>query len=259
MRFQSVHTYEVAVVMPAFQAANTIEATVARLPADSFQHLIVTDDASDDDLRTVVERMNLNGPSVQFHEHRKNRGYGGNQKTCYENALRTGADVIVMVHPDGQYDPALLPHLVGFIEAGVVDIVLGSRILRRKDVLQGGMPVHKYLLNRVFTLVQNVVLGYNLPEYHTGYRAYHRSVLERLDFDSFSEGFVFDQELLAAARVHDFKVGAVPVPTRYFEEASSIGFVEGAIYLLGTLRVLAQFLLHTSGLLSSRFLKAQPE
>ena len=141
----------------------------------------------------------------------------------------------------------------------MVDIVLGSRILRRKDVLQGGMPVLKYLLNRLFTLLQNVILGYNLPEYHTGYRAYHRRVLERLNFDTFSEGFVFDQELLAAARVHDFKVGAVPVPTRYFEEASSIGFLDGATYLLGTLRVLAQFVLHQAGLLSSRFLEAQPE
>jgi glycosyltransferase involved in cell wall biosynthesis len=259
VQFQSVHTYEVAVVMPAFRAAETIEATVARLPANSVQHLIVTDDASDDDLRTVVDRMRMEGRTIQFHEHPENRGYGGNQKTCYKSALLTGADVIVMVHPDGQYDPALLPHLVGFIEAGVVDIVLGSRILRRKDVLQGGMPVLKYLLNRLFTLLQNVILGYNLPEYHTGYRAYHRRVLERLNFDTFSEGFVFDQELLAAARVHDFKVGAVPVPTRYFEEASSIGFLDGATYLLGTLRVLAQFVLHQAGLLSSRFLEAQPE
>jgi len=259
VEFQLVNTHVVAVVMPAYRATKTIEATLARLPPDSFQHLIVTDDGSKDDLRALVERLNREGWNIQFHEHSENRGYGANQKTCYKHALLTEADVIVMVHPDGQYDPALVPHLVGFIDGGVVDVVLGSRILRRKDVLDGGMPVSKYLLNRLFTLLQNIVLGYNLPEYHTGYRAYHRKVLERLNIDAFSDGFVFDQELLAAARAHDFKVGAVPVPTRYFDEASSIGRVAGARYLLGTLWVLVLFSLNQTRLYTAEQFRPRSE
>lgn len=236
--------------MPAYQAANTIGQTLERLPNGAFQHIIVVDDAGTDNLRSVVDRLNSEGWEIEYHRHDTNRGYGANQKTCYAMALETDAEVVVMVHPDGQYDPALVPHMVGFIEADVVDVVLGSRILRRSDVLAGGMPPIKYLVNRLLTFTQNIVLGYNLPEYHTGYRAYHRKVLEQLNFEAFSDGFVFDQEFIAAARVHDFRVGAVPVPTRYAEDSSSIGLGRGALYVLGTLRVLATYLVERLGLRS---------
>lgn len=248
MWFPAVETHSVCVVMPAYQAADTIEATLARLPEDSFKHLIVVDDAGTDDLGSVLDRLNDEGWSIDYHRHARNRGYGANQKTCYQKALDTDADVVVMVHPDGQYDPALVPHLVGFIEADVVDIVLGARILRRTDVLGGGMPRTKYFVNRALTFMQNIVLGYNLPEYHTGYRAYHRDVLERLNFQLFSDDFVFDQELIAAARVHDLRIGAVPVPTRYAEDTSSIGLIPGILYVLRTLRVLGLYLIETIGL-----------
>lgn len=238
MWFSPTEILPVCVVMPAYQAAGTLEQTLKRFPSGSFEHLIVVDDGSTDDLGSVVRRLNDNGWSIEYHRHARNRGYGANQKTCYEKALKTDAEAVVMVHPDGQYDPALVPHMVGFLEAGVVDIVLGSRILRRKDVLAGGMPVSKYLVNRLLTFLQNIVLGYNLPEYHTGYRAYRRGVLERLNFQAFSDGFVFDQELLTAARIHDFRIGAVPVPTHYAEDTSSIGFLAGALYVWRTLSVL---------------------
>lgn len=248
MWFDPVRCHDVCVVMPAYRAAATIQRTLDRLPDDSVEHIIVVDDAGEDDLASVIKRLNEAGGDIEYYRHSENRGYGANQKTCYRKALRTNAEVIVMVHPDGQYDPALVPYLVGFIEAGVVDIVLGSRILRRTDVLEGGMPRLKYLVNRMLTIVQNVVLGYNLPEYHTGYRAYHRDVLERLDFEAFSDDFVFDQELIAAARHWNFRIGAVPVPTRYGEETSSISVGSGVLYTARTLWVLALYLLQRSGL-----------
>lgn len=248
MWFEPVRPHDVCVVMPAYQAAATIERTLERLPDNFVEHVIVVDDAGEDDLGLVIDRLNEAGADIEYHQHSENRGYGANQKTCYRKALRTNAEVVVMVHPDGQYDPALVPHLVGFIEAGVVDIVLGSRILRRKDVLDGGMPLLKYLVNRMLTIIQNVVLGYNLPEYHTGYRAYHREVLEGLNFEAFSDDFVFDQELIAAARHRDLRIGAVPVPTRYGEETSSIGVGTGALYAARTLWVLALYLRQRTGL-----------
>lgn len=248
MAFAPVEQYSVCVVMPAYQAANTIEQTLDRLPRDSYQHLIVVDDGSNDNLGTVIDRLNSEAWDIDYYRHSENRGYGANQKTCYSMALETDADTVVMVHPDAQYDPALVPHLVGFLEAGVVDIVLGSRILRRKDVLGGGMPLLKYLVNRLLTFLQNVILGYNLPEYHTGFRAYHRRVLEQLNFEAFSDDFIFDQQLLAAARVHDLRVGAVPVPTHYPDDATSIGFFNGAVYAAQTLHILVQYALHRLGL-----------
>lgn len=250
MWFSPTKTLSVCVVMPAYQAAGTLEQTAERLPSGSFDHLIVVDDGSTDDLGQVVERLNEHGWSIDYHRHSTNRGYGANQKTCYEKALKTGAEAIVMVHPDGQYDPALVPHLVGFLEADVVDIVLGSRILRRKDVLEGGMPATKYLVNRLLTFLENIVLGYNLPEYHSGYRAYRREVLEQLNIPAFSDGFVFDQELLTAARIHDFRIGAVPVPTRYAEDTSSIGFLAGVRYVWKTLGVLGCYVLERLSLAS---------
>lgn len=251
MWFSDVQSHDVCVVMPAYEAADTIEKTLERLPLGSFKHVIVVDDAGTDDLASVIKRLNNDGWNIDYLRHDTNRGYGANQKTCYIKALETDAEAVVMVHPDGQYDPALVPHLVGFLEADVVDIVLGSRILRRKDVLAGGMPLTKYLVNRLLTFVQNIVLGYNLPEYHTGYRAYRREVLEKLNFDAFSDDFVFDQELIAAARIHDYRIGAVPVPTRYGEDTSSIGLVNGIVYVFRTFRVLALYATERVGLSTS--------
>ena len=195
--FPEVQDLSVCVVLPAYHAAKTLKATLERLPSGACQDIILVDDASTDDTIDVAREL-----GIKVHRHPENRGYGGNQKTCYRLALETDADVIVMLHPDNQYDGALVPFMTGFIKAGVVDIVLGSRISRREEVLAGGMPPIKYIANRFLTIVENVVLGLNLPEYHTGYRAYHRRVLETINFEACSDDFVFDQQFLVQARVH---------------------------------------------------------
>jgi len=257
--FAAVQTHSVCVVLPAFNAATTLETTLDRLPPGSYQHLILVDDCSTDNTVEVATSLSQRGYRLQVIRHSENRGYGGNQKTCYRAALETDADIVVMLHPDNQYDPALVPHLVGFIEAGVVDVVLGSRILRRVDVLRGGMPPLKYFANRFLTIVENVILGFNLPEYHTGYRAYHRRVLERIDFDACSDDFVFDQQLLVQARAHDLRVGAVPVPTHYGPESSSISLRRSSVYALGTLVVLFRYVLFRAGFRRQRLFRAGAE
>ena len=240
--FAPVVALRTCVVLPAYNAARTLEPTLARVPPGAVDHFILVDDCSRDDTVEVARRLGL-----RVIRHDRNRGYGGNQKTCYRAALETDAEVVVMLHPDNQYDGALIPYMVGFIEAGVVDIVLGSRILRRKDVLAGGMPRVKYLANRLLTILENVVLGYNLPEYHTGYRAFHRRVLERVNFEACSDDFVFDQEILAQASVHDFRVGAVPVPTHYGSDSSSIALRRSSVYALATLTTLGRYLAYRLG------------
>ena len=253
--FAAVRTHNVCVVLPAFNAATTLESTLDRLPRGSYQHLILVDDCSTDNTVEVATSLGQRGYPLQVIRHEVNRGYGGNQKTCYRAALETDADIVVMLHPDNQYDPALVPHLVGFIEAGVVDVVLGSRILRRVDVLRGGMPPLKYFANRLLTIAENVILGFNLPEYHTGYRAYHRRALERVDFEACSDDFVFDQQLLVQARVHDLRVGAVPVPTHYGPESSSISLRRSSVYALGTLVALCRYLLFRLGFRRQRLFR----
>ncbi len=253
--FATVGTHSVCVVLPAFNAASTLQATLERLPPGSYQHLILVDDCSTDNTVEVAASLSERGYNLQVIRHQENRGYGGNQKTCYRAALETDADIVVMLHPDNQYDPMLLPHLVGFIEAGVVDVVLGSRILRRVDVLRGGMPPLKYFANRLLTITENVILGFNLPEYHTGYRAYHRRVLELVDFEACSDDFVFDQQLLVQARVHDLRVGAVPVPTHYGPESSSISLRRSTVYALGTMAVLWRYVLFRAGFRRQRLFR----
>lgn len=237
----------VCVVLPAYNAASTLEATLGRLQPGSYDHLILVDDCSGDTTVEVAYRLQTQGLPMQVHRHSENRGYGANQKTCYRLALEADADIVVMLHPDNQHDGALVPLMVGFVAAGVVDVVLGSRMLRRKDVLAGGMPPVRYFANRLLTIIENVVLGFNLPEYHTGFRAYHRRVLETLNFESCSDDFVFDQQLLVQARVHEFRVGAVPVPTWYGHGSSSISLRRGVAYALGTLAVLARYVLYRCG------------
>ena len=218
------------VVMPAYRAGRTLEATWRDLPHDVVDEVIVVDDSSDDDTVAVARRLGL---SVVLHP--ENRGYGANQKTCYTEALARGADIVVMVHPDYQYDPRLTTAMAGMIGSGVYDLVVGSRILGG-GALRGGMPLWKYAANRSLTLFENLLLGAKLSEYHSGYRAYSRELLKALPWPANSDDFVFDNELLAQAIVGGYRIGEISVPTRYFAEASSINFPRSVRYGLGVVR-----------------------
>jgi glycosyltransferase involved in cell wall biosynthesis len=187
--------------------------------------------------------------------HEKNKGYGGNQKTCYREALARGADVVVMIHPDYQYDSRVIPQATAFIELGICDVVLGSRIRARAEALAGGMPVWKYLANRCLTFAENCALGQNLGDFHSGFRVYRRSVLEKIPFERNSDDFVFDTQILVQAVHFGFRLGDVPVPVRYFDEASSINFRRSVKYGFGTLGALATFWLHGCGVRRSPLLK----
>ncbi len=214
---------KVIVVLPAYNAEKTLEKTIADVPMDSVSEFILVDDLSKDQTVLVAESLQskMAKPFTIFrHEH--NKGYGGNQKTCYTKALERGADIVVMLHPDYQYDSKLIKYFVEFISDGYFDVMLGSRVRSRHETLGGGMPFYKYVANRLLTLWYNVVTGYNLSEWHTGMRAYSRKVLETIDFQKFSDDFVFDTEMLFAITGHSFRVGDIPVPCRYFKEASSI-------------------------------------
>jgi len=233
---------KVVVVMPAFNAGRTLRLTYEALPRDQVDLVILVDDRSSDDTPKIAKELNL-----QVFIHDRNYGYGANQKTCYREALKTDAQVVVMVHPDYQYDPTLLPSLVEPIVRGEVDVVLGSRLLGESP-LKLGMPWWKYLANRVLTRLENAVFRLHLSEYHTGYRAYRREVLEVVNFTMNSDTFVFDQEIVAQIVEAQFRIHEVPVPTRYFPEASSAGFLASCRYGLEILWLLFRVLLHRSGL-----------
>jgi glycosyltransferase involved in cell wall biosynthesis len=230
---------KVVAVMPAYNAAATLEKTYRDLPTDSVDEVLVVDDASRDGTVAIARALGL---SVVVHP--ENRGYGANQKTCYDEALRRGAGIVVMIHPDYQYDSRLTPHVVGFVQAGVCDVVLGSRIRTRREALGCGMPAWKYVSNRVLTIIQNVVLGQNLGEFHSGFRAYSREVLETIPYHENSDGFLFDAQFLAQAIHFGFRLGDVPVPVRYMAEASSIGFWRSVGYGVGTLWTLVRYHAH---------------
>jgi glycosyltransferase involved in cell wall biosynthesis len=217
----------IVVVMPAYKAGRTLEATWRDLPHDIVDQVVVVDDASDDDTVAVARALGLD---VILHPH--NMGYGANQKTCYSEAMARSADIVVMVHPDYQYDPRLVTAMAGMVASGIYDMVLGSRILG-SGALRGGMPLWKFLANRLLTLFENVMLGAHLSEYHTGYRAYSRSLLDALPWQRNSDDFVFDNQILAQAIVGRYGIGEVSVPTRYFAEASSIGFQRSVRYGFG--------------------------
>jgi glycosyltransferase involved in cell wall biosynthesis len=241
-----VHGKRVMVVLPAYNAAATLERTLAEVPADIVDDLLLVDDASRDE--TVTEARRLGIPCVV---HPENRGYGGNQKTCYTEALRRGADIVVMLHPDYQYTPKLIGAMAWLVASGEFDVVLGSRILGT-GALKGGMPFYKYVSNRFLTAVENVLLGIKLSEYHTGYRAFGRAVLEALPLEEASDDFVFDNEMLAQAAFFGFRIGEISCPTKYFPEASSINFRRSVVYGFGVLATAVKYRLQRWGLRRDR-------
>jgi glycosyltransferase involved in cell wall biosynthesis len=236
----------VVVVMPAYNAGRTLKLTYEELPKDTVNLVILVDDGSTDATLEVARQLGLS-----IFVHNRNYGYGANQKTCYTEALRAGADVVVMVHPDYQYDPTLVPQIIEPIVRGDADVVLGSR-LKSGSALQQGMPWWKFLANRFLTGVENRVFGLSLSEYHTGYRAFRREVLETVNFAANSDGFVFDQEIVAQAVGARFRIAEIAVPTRYFPEASSATFAASTVYGLRILSVLFWFTLNRWGLRRSR-------
>jgi len=237
---------KVIVVMPAYNAAKTLRLTYEAIPKTDVDHVILVDDGSGDDTLKIAKELNL-----EVFVHTRNYGYGGNQKTCYTEALKAGADIVVMLHPDYQYDPTLLPAVVAPLKAGEADVVLGSRLMGG-NVMQQGMPWWKFLGNRMLTTIQNWALGQNLSEYHTGYRAFNRRVLEEIPFLLNSDNFVFDQEVLVQAIHLGFRIKEVPVPTRYFKEASSASFYASMVYGFSILALLARYLLHRAALVSQK-------
>jgi glycosyltransferase involved in cell wall biosynthesis len=243
----------VVVVMPAYRAGKTLEATWRDLPHDIVDHVVVVDDASDDDTVAVARRLGL---EVVLHP--ANRGYGANQKTCYAVALERKADIVVMLHPDYQYDPRLVTAMAAMIMSGLYDLVLGSRILGG-GALRGGMPVWKYIANRLLTAFENLLLGSKLSEFHSGYRAYSRELLEKVGWQIYSDDFVFDNQFLAAVLLGPWRVGEISVPTKYFDEASSINFSRSVRYGLGVLGVAIQGLLARTGLFKTRIFRTGGE
>ncbi len=232
----------IVIVMPAYNAAQTLERTYADIPHDIVHHVILVDDVSRDDTVEIAHRLGL-----EVIVHRQNLGYGGNQKTCYDRALEWGADVVVMLHPDYQYDATRIPELVAPIVRGEADLMLGSRFLG--DPLAGGMPPWKWVSNKFLTGTENLAFGLHLSEYHTGLRAYSRRLLETIPYRLNSDDFVFDQDLIAqVVAAGGFAIGEIAVPTRYFEEASSVNFRRSVVYGLSTLRVVGTYLLHRTGL-----------
>jgi len=235
------------VVMPAYNAAVTLQDTAAAIPREAVDEIIVVDDSSDDATVEIAQKL---GFKTIRHPH--NVGYGANQKTCYMEALREGADIVVMLHPDGQYNPQVIPQMIAPIEARQAHIVLGSRFLRPGGARAGGMPVWKIVGNRFLTTIENLVLKQGLSEYHTGYRAYSRHFLETVPFLRNANGFVFDTQILAQATAFGFRIHEVSVETRYFRDASSVGLRTSLAYGIGTLAVMASYMLHKLGLRTNR-------
>lgn len=234
---------KLVVVMPAYNAAQTLEKTYREIPRDIVDEVILVDDCSTDDTAILAKKIGIE--HVLRHDH--NRGYGGNQKTCYTKALDTGADIIIMLHPDYQYTPQLIASMSHLIANGVYPVVLGSRILG-KGALKGGMPLVKYIANRFLTLFQNVLINQKLSEYHTGYRAFSKEVFEKIKIEENSDDFVFDNQMLCQIFMAGFEIGEITCPTKYFEEASSINMRRSAIYGLGVMIESIRYRLHRMGL-----------
>lgn len=233
---------KVTVVLPAYNAARTLEQTYREIPFEIVDDVILTDDASRDDTTAIARSL-----GIHTLVHDQNRGYGGNQKTCYTSALARGADIVIMLHPDYQYTPKLIAAMAGMIASGHYDVVFASRILGT-GALKGGMPKYKYVANRFLTFVQNLLIGQKLSEYHTGYRAWSRETLERLPLQSCSDDFVFDNEMITQAAWFGFRIGEISCPTKYFAEASSINLSRSITYGIGVLRTSLKYRLGKMGL-----------
>lgn len=238
---------KVVVVLPAYNAALTLEKTFLEIPMDVVDEVVLVDDASKDDTIGVARRLGIQ----HIIQHDANKGYGGNQKSCYNKALDLGADIVIMVHPDYQYTPKLILAMSSIIANEVYPAVFGSRILG-KGALKGGMPLYKYIFNRFLTLSQNILLGQKLSEYHTGYRAFSATILRDINFMANSDDFIFDNEMVSQVFMKGYDIAEVTCPTKYFEEASSINFKRSSIYGLGVLRVSLQHRLHRWGLIKAK-------
>ncbi|MBI1316534.1 glycosyltransferase [bacterium] len=245
-----IGTQRIAVVLPAYNAARTLERTYREIPLDLVDEVILVDDRSRDDTVEVAKNLGIRHIIV----HDQNKGYGGNQKSCYAKALELHCDIVIMVHPDYQYTPKLIASMAHLIANEVYPVVLGSRILG-KGALKGGMPWYKYAANRILTLIQNVLLGQKLSEYHTGYRAFSRRVIESIPVERNSDDFVFDNQMLAQIFKAGFEIAEITCPTRYFKEASSINLKRSAIYGLGVLKVSLEYRLSKWGLYTPGYLK----
>lgn len=233
---------KIVVVMPAYNAEKTLRQTYAEIPHDIVDEIVLVDDASQDHTVKVSQEL-----GIKTVVHPQNRGYGGNQKTCYKTALELGADIVIMLHPDYQYTPILITAMSSLLAEGLFDCVLGSRILG-VGALQGGMPIYKYISNRFLTAFQNFVMGYKLSEYHTGYRGYTRQVLEALPLEDNSDNFIFDNQVLSQIIFSGYTIGEITCPTRYMDDSSSINFKNSAVYGLGVLKTSILFRLHRWGL-----------
>jgi glycosyltransferase involved in cell wall biosynthesis len=243
---------KIAVILPAYNAEHTLRRTFDEIPKDVADDIILTDDASSDNTTALARSL-----GIHTLVHSRNRGYGGNQKTCYAAALARGADIVVMLHPDYQYAPKLVTAMASMIASDEFDVVLGSRILGR-GALAGGMPPYKYLANRVLTLLQNLAVARKLSEFHTGYRGWSRKVLETLPLSRCSDDFVFDNQMLVQAIHWGFRIGEISCPTRYFPEASSINFQRSVVYGIGVMQTSAAYRLHRMGLIRSALFADDP-
>lgn len=229
---------KIIAVLPAYNAAKTLKLTLNDIPKDWVDEIILVDDASSDNTADLSKKLGLHTIS-----HQKNTGYGGNQKTCYNEALKLGADIVIMIHPDHQYDPTLVPEMLTPIINEKTDAVFGSRMLIKGDAIKGGMPKWKYMANKFLTILENSILHLNLSEYHSGFRAYNKKILEKVKYNENSDNFVFDTEIIVQLKIHKLKIKEVPIPTKYFKDASSVGIVAGSIYGLSIIKVLFEYLL----------------
>jgi glycosyltransferase involved in cell wall biosynthesis len=239
-----LHGKRIAVVLPAYNAGTTLEKTYQEIPFDIVDEIILVDDHSWDKTLDIGVRLGIE--HIIAHEY--NKGYGGNQKSCYQKALELDADIIVMLHPDYQYTPRLIPAMCYLIAEGVYPVVIGSRILG-KGALKGGMPIYKYIANRALTFFQNLIMNQKLSEYHTGFRAFSKEVLQRIPFESNSDDFVFDNQMLAQIFFAGYEIAEITCPTKYFKEASSINLKRSTIYGLGVLKTSIQYLFQTMGII----------
>lgn len=238
------------IVLPAYNAEKTLEITVKSIPEVYKYDIILVDDCSTDNTFDLAKKLGL-----EVYKTDKNSGYGANQKICYQKALERGADIVVMLHPDYQYDPKVVPFMCGLIEIGICDVVLGNRIRTRKEALKGGMPLYKYVSNRFLTMIENVVSGQNLGEWHSGLRAYSRNVLETINWKANSDDFVFDTQFMFQCVNAGFRIGDIPVPVKYFDEASQIDFRRSVVYGFSSLFVAFQYLIKKVGFFESEIFR----